>query len=134
MMRKSCIIFVLILCVLCRICSCGWVGQAGTWEDSPRNWRRAFYTAKPKDVVVVHSFYWRSIHFTDEYQYFFEIEPNDQFLQQTLDNYDLILVDGQQAEQAKAYFFADMQPDWFVPKDVAHYIVYVRPVDFGGDF
>ena len=57
------------------IAGCGYF-MAGTWEDDPGNWGRAFESTKPPDVAVVHSKYWRSAHWTYEFEYFFEIAPN----------------------------------------------------------
>src|SRR5882757_5268739 len=50
------------------------IQHAGTWEDDPKNWYRAFNEAQPSDVKVVHSKYWRSNHFTYEFVYYFEVE------------------------------------------------------------
>src|SRR4026208_128179 len=58
--------------------------HAGTWEDDPQNWYRAFKEQQPAEVKVVHSKYWRSDHFTVEFIYYFEVEAtpewNDAFL------------------------------------------------------
>jgi hypothetical protein len=54
---------------------------SGTWEDDPKNFDRAWGVAKPADLEMVHSWYWRSPHFFREETYFFEFRKNDEFLQ-----------------------------------------------------
>ena len=48
----------------------GGCGRAGTWTDDPGNWRRIFRGPKPAGVAMIHSWYWRSPHFTMEFEYF----------------------------------------------------------------
>ena len=55
---------------------CGYF-MAGRWQDDPKNWGRAFHSMKPPDVVVLHSDYWRSPHWTYEAGYVFEVLKND---------------------------------------------------------
>ena len=50
------------------------IQRAGTWEDDPKNWYRAFNEEQPSDLKIVHSKYWRSNHFTYEFVYYFEVE------------------------------------------------------------
>jgi hypothetical protein len=45
------------------VTGCGYL-KSGTWEDDPANWERAFRSAKPEDVAVVHSRCWRSPHWS----------------------------------------------------------------------
>jgi hypothetical protein len=40
--------------ILLGCAGCGYFA-AGTWEDDPHNWDRAFNSRKPDDVIVVHS-------------------------------------------------------------------------------
>jgi hypothetical protein len=54
---------------------CGYL-KSGTWEDDPANWKRAFKSSKPDDVVVTHSRYWRAPHWSYEAGYVFEIAAN----------------------------------------------------------
>ena len=55
--------------------ACGYFA-AGIWEDDPRNWERAFGVEQPIAVVVVHSKYWRSPHWTLEFEYFFQVKAD----------------------------------------------------------
>jgi hypothetical protein len=53
--------------------------RSGTWVDDPRNANRAWGIDLPRGMVLRHSWYWRSPHFTREESYFFEIDgaPTD---------------------------------------------------------
>lgn len=62
--------------------------RSGVWQDDPANWRRAFGTGQPSDAVVVHSFYWRSPHWTFEFEYFFHIRANDRLRARLLEAND----------------------------------------------
>src|SRR5438105_11071242 len=55
------------------------IQHAGTWEDDPKNWYRAFNEEQPAQVKVVHSKYWRSNHFTYEFIYYFEVEATPEW-------------------------------------------------------
>ena len=57
------------------LAACGPV-KFGNWTDDPDNWGRAFQSSKPDDVEVVHSYYYRSPHFTYEFSYYFHIRAN----------------------------------------------------------
>jgi hypothetical protein len=102
---------------------CGYF-KAGTWEDDPGNWKRAFHSTKPEDVTVVHSKYWRSPHWTYEFQYFFEIAPNPKLKEQLFSKNKLRLITGNQAAKAKGNFFGDA-PSWFAPRSVTDYDIWV---------
>ena len=70
-MRILALTLLVSLCVGCH--------RSGTWNDNPKNWERAFGQKPPKDLKIVHSQYWRSPHFTLEFEYFFEFAPSDTF-------------------------------------------------------
>lgn len=78
---------------------------------------------KPEDVNVVHSFYWRSAHFTYEYEFYMHIEKNDAFR-------DRILSLNARFEEVKEEDFDDIQvgtkykPAWFAPKPLDQYRVW----------
>jgi hypothetical protein len=59
--------------------ACGY-GSAGTWVDDPANFERAWGVAKPADVDLVRSWYWRSPHWTREEAYFFHLRCDEAFL------------------------------------------------------
>jgi len=113
------IYLVLLLC----LSGCGYF-SSGTWENDPDNWERAFQSRKPDDVVVLHSKYWRSAHWTYEFQYFFEMERNDALQKQLFTQNKLVRLEGKDAITAKNNFF-DESPAWFAPKTVDKYEVWV---------
>ena len=100
------------------ISACGYI-RSGTWEDDPRNWGRAFDSKKPA-VAVVHSRYWRSAHWSYEFEYFFQIKGDPEFKREFFARNKL--------EQLPASSVADTirdsfghPPLWFCPKDPDHY-------------
>jgi len=113
----------IILLLLLALVGCGYF-VAGTWEDDPQNWSRAFRSTKPPDVTVVHSRYWRSPHWTYEFQYFFEIAANIKLKKQLLAKNKLRQVTEDEATKIKKNVFGDA-PSWFAPKSVTEYDVWV---------
>jgi hypothetical protein len=111
---------------------CGYV-MSGTWEDDPKNWGRAFRSTKPPDVVVIHSKYWRSPHWSYEFQYFFEIAPNAELKKQLFTANKLRQLTGKEATEARAQIFGE-SPSWFAPKDLGDYEVWVFADEPGRHF
>jgi hypothetical protein len=111
------------LVLLLGLSGCGYF-SSGTWENDPDNWGRAFQSTKPDDVVVLHSKYWRSPHWTYEFEYFFEIERNDALQKQLFTQNKLVRLEGQDAIKAKDNFFGE-SPAWFAPKTADQYEVWV---------
>jgi hypothetical protein len=98
--------------------------MAGTWVDDPDNWSRAFQSTKPADVAVVHSKYWRSPHWTFEFEYFFEIAPNQELQEQLFSENKLRRITGEEAAKAKEHN-SDAAPVWFAPKAASEYDIWV---------
>lgn len=111
---------------------CGYV-KAGTWNDDPENWSRAFQSAKPPGVQIAHSRYWRSAHWSLEFEYFFEIERNEDFKRRLFAENKLRRVLGDEAAKSKKEIFGD-PPAWFAPKDVAEYDIWVSGDESSGNF
>lgn len=111
--------------------ACGYF-MAGSWDDDPRNWKRAFNSTKPAAVVVVHSKYWRSPHWTYEFRYFFELVPTAELKQQLFTKNDLRQVTGEDAAVARQRAYA--APAWFVPKALGDYDVWIGENTGGGHF
>jgi hypothetical protein len=84
-------------------------------------------------VVVLHSRYWRSAHWTYEFQYFFEIKRNDDLKDQLFTQNKLIRLYNEDAIEAMYDFFGE-RPVWFVPKDVDKYQVWVYEGETGSHF
>jgi hypothetical protein len=102
---------------------CGYF-MAGTWEDDPGNWSRAFQSTKPPNIEIVHSKYWRSAHWTYEFQYFFEIAPNPQLKEQVFAKNKMRHVAGDEATKIRKNVFGDV-PSWFAPKEVTEYDIWI---------
>lgn len=98
--------------------------SAGMWEDDSKNWSRAFHEDQPTEVEVVHSKYWKSNHFTDEFIYFFEIEATPEWRDAFLKKRNLVPVPSSLARSFRTNTHTDMTPDWFAPDPVSKYDVY----------
>ena len=123
---------VICLGLLLSLNGCGYF-TSGTWENDPDNWGRAFQSKKPDDVVVLHSKYWRSPHWTYEFQYFFEIEHNDKLRERLFTQNKLIELEGKDAAEAKDKFSSEF-PKWFAPKPASKYEIWVYADDPTGNF
>ena len=122
----------LLVVALVLLAGCGYF-KAGTWEDDPGNWERAFNSSRPPDVVVVHSRYWRSPHWSHEFEYFLEIVPTPELREQLFTRNQLHEIKGVEAETAKSGFFGD-KPPWFIPGEATQYEVWVYKEKPGGNF
>jgi hypothetical protein len=98
--------------------------MSGEWSDDPANWGRAFGTTKPDEVVVRHSRYWRSPHWTLEYEYFFEVERNAGLAKQAFGGNDLVRVEGEDAVRVRDDAFRE-RPPWFAPRPAERYEVWI---------
>jgi len=119
-MQRTLFFFFAIWVFLC-LSGCGYF-SSGTWNDAPENWERAFHTQKPDDVVVLHSQFWQSSHFTSEFRYFFEIAAHQNLENQLLSENDLVeLKDVQRWDVSGALQDA---PEWFVSKSIDNYEIF----------
>jgi hypothetical protein len=55
-------------------------GCGGTWVDDEGNFKRIFGFDKPTDVQIQHSYYWKSPHWSTEYQYFIALRGSPKFV------------------------------------------------------
>jgi hypothetical protein len=105
---------------------------AGTWNDDPKNWYRAFEEEQPADVNIIHSQYWRSDHWTYEYMYFFEVQATPEWRDKFLKERNALPVPPDKARSFRTQVFGDSTPDWFAPDPVDIYEVWdERPGYFG---
>ena len=110
--------FVIIAAVLLVGCH-----ESGTWKDDSQNWKRIFRVSKPKDITVVHSWFWRSPHFTYEYEYYIQIQKHADLQKRLLTKNSMKqLTLETELQQATAW---SHKPTWFVPKQIAQYEVWV---------
>ena len=101
--------------------------NAGTWEDDPQNWNRAFGQDPPVGVSVVHSYYWESDHFTHEYIYFFEVKASQEWKEAFLKERKVEPVAPSKAWSFRYSHNYDDTPEWFAPDSVENYNVWDRP-------
>ena len=123
MNKKSRLESVYFLAMIMVITACG-VTSNGLWVDQPENWRRAFNEEKPVDVHLVHSMYWQSPHWTNEFEYYFEVTANDQLLKSIITKYSLVKRSSNNIEIARANCFSRC-PEWFVPHIDGQYEVWI---------
>jgi hypothetical protein len=121
MSRRRLLVLMPLLGVLA---GCGYF-MSGRWKDDPKNWSRVFGTTKPPDVTVVHSLYWRSPHWTYEFEYYFEIAPNAALKHQLFTENKLRKLTGDAAARARDEFIIEPAPDWFAPKPADAYEVWL---------
>ena len=117
-------------CVLLALslAGCGYA-KSGTWDDDPGNWDRVFGEEKPDTVVLVHSRYWRSPHFTMEFEYFLQVAKNADFQTRLFEKNKLVRLEG---DAATPPHFGE-RPAWFIPKSAKDYDVWKfedRPQNF----
>jgi hypothetical protein len=113
------IIFVILAAALLVGCH-----EAGTWKDDPRNWKRVFRAPKPDDIAVVHSWFWRSAHFTYEYEYYIQIQKHAD-LQKRLLTMNPMKQLTLEKDLQEATVWSQHRPTWFVSKPVAQYEVWI---------
>lgn len=97
--------------------------QSGTWVDDPKNWERAFGYSKPKDVTVEKSIYWRSPHFTYEAGFHFLVRSNAALANLWTNAPQLRALTNAAFDPNLA--FGPDRPDWFAPKKIDEYDVWV---------
>ncbi|HEY1170575.1 MAG TPA: hypothetical protein VGH19_04325 [Verrucomicrobiae bacterium] len=107
-----------------QIMAAGANGEAGTWENDPKNWERAFRTNASPAVTVVNSKYWRSNHFTYEYMWFFEIRATAAWRDEFLQSRGLKLEPPAKSRSFRDKHTSKMTPDWFAPDPVELYDVW----------
>lgn len=104
--------------------SCG--SSAGEWTEDPENVERAWGIELPPDVVLEHSTYWRSPHFTCEEVYFFQFSPNQVVRQALID------ANAWMPKDAASFDRTDTCreiPTWFPPKPQSVYDAWSRSDD-----
>lgn len=100
---------------------CGYL-ESGTWVDEPDNYRRAWGSPAPTDLDVVHSWYWRSSHFTREEAYYFELVGQEGIAEAFVETNRLEVAE---PEILSRFLFCFDRPRWFAPGDPSRYRVWV---------
>ncbi len=97
-------------------------GCGGTWDDDRGNFKRVFGFDRPADVQVLHSFYWKSPHWTTEYRYFIALHAPATFIRNLTD--PLLMQPGTLTGDA-ATACGSNPPSWFLPPPMTRYRMWV---------
>ncbi len=99
-------ILILVLGVLLAL-GCG----SGTYDDDAESWQKVFGESIPKEVEVIKSRFWKSAHWTYEFEFYCKLKTDRSFLKQ-------YFIDHYQMTQLKenTSFYSDNKPDWFIRK------------------
>ena len=117
----------LLLTAAAALGGCGYF-MAGTWEDDPGNWQRAFHAPKPAGATVAHSRYSRMPHWTYECAYAFEIQTPGELTKVLIEYNKLKPMAAKSARASRERVF-EVQP-WFAPGPAEAYEVWSEG---GGD-
>lgn len=123
-----------LICVLAlaHLTGCGYF-NSGTWEDDPKNWERAFHQRPPREIEIVHSYYWRSPHWSYEFRYFFSLRGTKEARELLFAN-DQMEKLGASDQNLKADVDFSNKPSWFVPKALEEYEVWTFKDEPRGNF
>jgi hypothetical protein len=124
-MRRTAILLILLTLTGCH--------RSGTWEDHPQNFERIFRVSQPKDLFVVHSRFWRSAHGTYEFEYFIQIQRNEDFRKRLFKHNPLKRVEAAADLQRVTDFFSE-KPAWFLPKPLPDYEIWMLANDSHSNF
>ena len=97
---------------------------AGEWADDPQNFVRAWDTPCPDGVVVLHSSYWRSGHFTREEVLFFQFGASETFRNRFIQSNDFVPVDPADVTSGG---YCRPTPSWFLPGPPSRYRAWSVP-------
>ena len=97
---------------------------SGTFEDDPKTWNKVFGEDIPKEINVIKSKFWKSTHWTYEYELFVKFECNSQFL----DEYFIKRYNLSKREVFATLYFED-SPKWFIDNDREDYNVWVGKIN-----
>ena len=116
---------ILAFVLMCSLVSCGYL-SSGTWEDDKKNWDRAYNHPLPDTINLIHSWYWRSPHWTLEQAMYFEIDYNEGILHNFIKDSTVRQLDYR--DTLKLYFF-NTKPKWFLPKPYRSYFIWIGKKD-----
>ena len=72
----------LLMIISSSLSSCGYF-NSGTWEDDPETWNKVFGEEVPSEVEIIHSRFWKSAHWSYEFEVFFR-NKNKSFIFQKI--------------------------------------------------
>lgn len=118
----------LLPCALLTILALSACHRSGEWSDDPGNFERAWGMPAPGNLVIRHSWYWRSPHFTREEALYFHFARNAEVMRGFIDANRLQPVRDPASVDVSEYSCFS-RPAWFAPKSRAAYNAWVSPPD-----
>lgn len=114
--QQSILIFISLLFL-----SCG----SGTFENDPKTWGKVFNEDIPKEVEIINSKFWKSTHWSYEYELFMKFKSNNRFVKNYfIDNFNL----------TKSQFSVSLNmsevPNWFPIKDLNNYDIWINKTNY----
>lgn len=88
--------------------SCG----SGTFINDPETWNKVFGEDIPKEIEVVNSRFWKSAHWSYEFELFAKIKSDKKFISEYfIDHYNL------ESNNVYSTLFLEDIPNWFIKKN-----------------
>lgn len=91
-------------------------------EESIPAWEAAFKSPVPEGVVLTHGQYWKGIHWSNEYSWFFAMEPNETFLERFVEYNQMEVLTGVDQKEDLTFELLFTPPEWFAPSGSSYQI------------
>jgi hypothetical protein len=115
-------VLVLVSWMLLVLAGCG-----GTWVDDDQNFKRVFGFDKPQNVIVLHSYYWKSSHWSTEYRYFIALRVPSQFVDGLT---HVRFMTSRTPDETMVNSCGD-KPQWFLPGSLTSYEAWIPKSEAG---
>jgi hypothetical protein len=94
---------------------------SGTFENDPDTWYKAFGENPPEQVEIINSRFWKSAHWSYEFELYVEFKATNDFI----NSYFLKRFDFKETTKPKLDLgFKDEKPNWFVSNKFEQYSIY----------
>ncbi|WP_460218005.1 hypothetical protein [Psychroserpens sp. MEBiC05023] len=102
--------------------SCG----SGTFENDPDTWNKVFGEDPPKEIKIIDSRFWKSAHWSYEFELHVKFETSESFLNSYfIEHYKFEITKDPKLDLN----FDDEKPEWFVPKSNENYDIYESSIN-----
>ena len=98
--------------------------SSGTFENDPNTWAKVFNQKKPGNVEILNSRFWKSAHWSYEYEVFIEFKASKEFIDDYFIKYDSLISPDEDNYHLLDDFFFD-KPKWFQPKEYKDYQIWI---------
>lgn len=116
-MKKLINVFVIVL-----FFSCG----AGTFKNDSKNWKRIFNESVPKEINLINSRFWKSPHWSYEYEAYLKFETSKRFMY----DYFIKKYDLRRFKEGDELTFFEEKPEWFNTENIKDYNIWIHPDEF----